>query len=62
MKKLILAITVIVVTGAFEQRAAVVIARRPPATAERIISQLDTLSSKVNLLNASGPKTARNEK
>lgn len=52
MKKLTLAVLVIILTGAFEQRAAVSIKKREIATTEKTINLLDSLSSKVDQQNS----------
>ena len=53
MKKLIIAIMVIVITGAFEQRAAMTIVPSKPTAAVQVLSGLDSLSIKVEKLNNS---------
>jgi len=62
MKKLILAIMVIVVTGAFEQRAAIVIHKRKPSAAAEVISGLDSLGSKIDQLNIKNAQVSLHEK
>nr|WP_199079062.1 hypothetical protein [Pedobacter sp. ASV19] len=56
MRKLIFAVSVVLFTGAFEQKAAIKVSRTKPRVADQIINSLDSLRAKTDHLVPINPQ------